>query len=99
MRKILAISMPDEMYSCVTNLVSKAKYGSVSEYIRELIRNDRQFAEAERPPEQETVVDSPATSDFDYSGIFTVKSANEWIEDYRRSEQEARSTGQMPIST
>lgn len=91
--------MPDEMYSCVTRRVSRAKYGSVSEYIRELIRNDKQFTCLEAPPEQTAPADAPPKDEFDYSGIFTIKSANEWIEEYRRSESEARATGQTPIST
>jgi len=42
MRKIVAISMPDEMHEHLRRSVLKTRYGSVSEYIRELIRHDQE---------------------------------------------------------
>ena len=42
MRKIIAISMPDEMHEHLRRRLSKTRYASVSEYIRQLIRNDEE---------------------------------------------------------
>ncbi|MBI5094418.1 MAG: type II toxin-antitoxin system ParD family antitoxin [Candidatus Hydrogenedentes bacterium] len=36
------VSLPDPMRSFIEDLVSQGRYGSASEYIRELIRNDQQ---------------------------------------------------------
>jgi Arc/MetJ-type ribon-helix-helix transcriptional regulator len=39
-RKVVAISMPQSMYDATAKRLRKHKYGSMSEYIRDLIRKD-----------------------------------------------------------
>ena len=46
MRKVIAISMPEEMHDELRQAISRARYASLSEYIRELVRRD---LESRRP--------------------------------------------------
>jgi antitoxin ParD1/3/4 len=46
--RTMNISLPDSMKSYVEELLSEGGYGSVSEYVRELIRADQLRREAEK---------------------------------------------------
>ena len=50
MRKVIAISMPEEMHQELCRSISKTRYGSVSEYIRELVRRDQTQRSADADP-------------------------------------------------
>lgn len=41
MRKIVNISMPESMYAYVEKVSRGKEFGSVSEYFRDLVRNDK----------------------------------------------------------
>jgi Arc/MetJ-type ribon-helix-helix transcriptional regulator len=76
MRKVVAISMPDEMYSHLRRNVPRARYGSVSEYIRELIRKDLEAApthDEPMPVEEVRSLNSP---------LFEIRSPNDVIAEY-----------------
>ena len=46
MRRIVNISMPQSLYSYVEQRAERSNFGSVSEYVRDLIRKDeRQYEE------------------------------------------------------
>jgi Arc/MetJ-type ribon-helix-helix transcriptional regulator len=70
MRKVVAISMPDEMHENLVRRLSRTKYASVSEYIRDLIRKDEAGHGAQASSEND---------DYDLSGIFTVRPANDFV--------------------
>ena len=48
MRKIVNISMPGSLYGWVTEREKHRRYGSVSEYVRDLIREDVKRVEAKQ---------------------------------------------------
>lgn len=53
MRKMMNISVPEDMYEFILESTRQKRFGSVSEYIRSLVRQDRleQIAQTEVPQE------------------------------------------------
>lgn len=77
MRKVVAISMPDEMHEHLRRSSSKQRYGSVSEYIRELIRNDQKRISADYTPPPS--LEDPAHR----KTLFDIRRANDFLQDAR----------------
>jgi Arc/MetJ-type ribon-helix-helix transcriptional regulator len=76
MRKVVTISMPDEMYEHLLRRLSKTRYASVSEYVRELIRKD--------DPDQGKAGQwkaPTAKSQPEREPAFIIKTANEWLQE------------------
>lgn len=76
MRKIVAISMPEEMHEHIRRNVPRARYGSVSEYVRELIRKDigaLPTQDEPKPVEEVRPFSSP---------VFDMRSPNELLAEY-----------------
>lgn len=82
MRKIVAISMPEEMHEHLRRKAARSRYGSVSEFIRELIRRD--FAAS---PVSSRRHESP--EDRFYREVFpSRRPTNEVLDEYARGPRE-----------
>ena len=79
MRKIVAISMPDEMHEHLRRSVLKTRYGSVSEYIRELIRHDQE--RASRGGQEQELSDDESV---ERKPLFDLEPINEMLDRVRR---------------
>ncbi len=72
MRKVVTISMPIEMHEHIVRRLTRTRYASVSEYIRELIRKDEKSLGKKVPPDS-------AVNDPDRESPFVVRSFNDYI--------------------
>jgi Arc/MetJ-type ribon-helix-helix transcriptional regulator len=76
MRKVVTISMPDDMYEHLLRRLSRTRYASVSEYVRDLIRKDDPGHGEPGHWKAPAVKSQP-----EREPAFVIRTANEWLQE------------------